>query len=149
MRKEELKASESILKLKSEELVGVKGKLASAEDLQERLLGQIVKDANQISDLSSQVSILSKELIDVKDTSQSLISLYCELVTSFGGQVDPPPSSLSAKDLLGWLRSEVKGLSEILLRASYFGALSCANNMLYSLCKMGVTTLSRFFEKVV
>lgn len=60
-----------------------------------------MKDANQISDLSSQVTIFSKELTDVKDSSQSLISSYCEFVTSFGGQVSPPPSALSAKDLLG------------------------------------------------
>lgn len=37
----ELKASECIIKTKSDELDGVKGKLTSSEDVQERLRGQI------------------------------------------------------------------------------------------------------------
>lgn len=49
----ELKASEAVIQSKFDELVGMKRKLASFEDVQERLRGEIVKDANQISDLSS------------------------------------------------------------------------------------------------
>lgn len=81
----ELKAAETINKTKSDELTQLKGKLMSSEDIQERIHGQIVRDANQISNLGSQISLLSKEPLDVKPKSQEVVSSYCEFVTAFSG----------------------------------------------------------------
>lgn len=76
-----------------------------------------------------------------------MISSYCDFVTSFGGHVEALAASLSAKDLLGWMKREVKGLAEFVLRASDFAALSCANNMLSSLCKTGCRHFHDFMKK--
>lgn len=42
----EFRASEAINQSKSDELVSLRSKLTNSEDVQERLRGQIVKDAN-------------------------------------------------------------------------------------------------------
>lgn len=119
----ELKASEIILCEKNDELDRAKVKLASSEDVQERLRLQIEKDANQIAELKSKVSELSEELEGAKEESLALIDSYCQLVPSFGGRVDPPDSTMTAKGLLFLLRREFSGLLEFILRASDFAAL--------------------------
>lgn len=54
MLEKELRASESIIRLKSDEVVNVSEKLANAEDIQDRLRHQIAKDADRlVAQLSS------------------------------------------------------------------------------------------------
>lgn len=77
-------STQVLLEAKSEEVNRLTEKARSSEDVQERHREQIVKDANQISDLGSQVSLLNTELMDVKGKSQEIIVSYCEFVNSFG-----------------------------------------------------------------
>lgn len=72
---EEVRSVRGLLKTKSEELENLAKKVALSEEVQEKLREQIVKDANSISDLGSQVALFNKELQEAKGKVMKLLLL--------------------------------------------------------------------------